>query len=278
MAAASSGQAPPSFTEEWREPVSIALISLSAVAPYLLTSPDPAANRAEVALPPSTEAAAATVEPPAEPRRQLAPGEAEIPFFAVSRDVAVQEAMEVRRRSLLGQLGEASWSVSAERRRAVSRDRFGAGRTSRHRALLIDAGLGWKLSGDWLTARVGAEMDKRPDLAVGGNQAFAKTRTLTAGVGWSHGGRWRLDFVLRSTTAQARSPVARLVDLASGAARAERQAQVQLALAPIALGADGAITLGAQASVAQLVGFDRSLAGPEGKRNTGAALFARIAF
>ncbi len=256
----------------------IHLLSLPALATYLLANPGPAPLPADPTLPLSSLVGTEAVEAPLKPRNQAASAETELPVVAIGQGFAPLETMDVRRRSRAGHLGDVSWSVSAERRRQPSSDRLSSGRTSRHRTLAMDAVVGWNLADEWLTARVGSEMDKRPDRVVGGDQSFAKTRSLIAGVGWSHRGRWRLDLALRSTTAQAKSPAARLVDLASGAPRAERQAQVQLSLAPIALGADSAITLGAQASVGQLSGLDRTLAGPGGGRNSGASLFARIVF
>lgn len=254
----------------------IQLLSLPTLAAYLLVPPGPVSLPAEMALPLPQVIGTEAVEAPVKPRHLAA--DIELSAVAIGQGFAQLEAMNVRRRNQTGHLGDISWSVSAERRRERTYDSPSSGRISRHRTLAVDAALGWNLAGDWLTARVGAEMDKRPDRVVGGDQAFAKTRSLIAGVGWSHDGQWRLDLALRSTTAQAKSPVARLVDLASGAPRAERQAQVQLSLAPIALGADRAVTLGAQASVGQLSGFDRALAGPGGSRNNGASLFARIVF
>ena len=256
----------------------IQLLSLPALAAYLLVNPGPASRLAETALPLSNGIGTEAIEAPVRPRHQAVSAETEFPVVVIGQGFAPLEIMEVRRRSQAGQLGDLSWSVSSERRRQPSDKRLSSVRTSRHRTLAVDAVLGWNLADEWLTARVGSEMDKRPDRVVGGDQSFAKTRSLIAGVGWSHRGRWRLDLALRSTTAQAKSPAARLVDLASGAPRAERQAQVQLSLAPIALGADSAITLGAQASVGQLSGLDRTLAGPGGGRNSGASLFARIVF
>ena len=256
----------------------IQLLSLPTLAAYLLVPPGPVSLPAEMALPLPQVIGTEAIEAPVKPRHQAVSVETELPVVALGQGFAPLETMDLRRRSRAGHLGDVSWSVSAERRRQPSNDRLSSGRTSRHRTLAVDAGLGWNLADEWLTAHVGAEMDKRPDRVVGGDQAFAKTRSLIAGVGWSHGGQWRLDLALRSTTAQAKSPVARLVDLASGAPRAERQAQVQLSLAPIALGANRAITLGAQASVGKLSGFDRSLAGPGGSRDNGASLFARIVF
>ena len=254
----------------------IQLLSLPTLAAYLLAPPGPASLPAEMALPLPKVIGTEAVEAPVKPRHLAA--DIELSAVAILQGFAPLETMDVRRRNQTGHLGDISWSVSAERRRERTYDSPSSGRISRHRTLAVDAALGWNLAGDWLTARVGAEMDKRPDRVVGGDQAFAKTRSLIAGVGWSHDGQWRLDLALRSTTAQAKSPVARLVDLASGAPRAERQAQVQLSLVPIALGADRAVTLGAQASVGQLSGFDRALAGPGGSRNNGASLFARIVF
>ena len=256
----------------------IQLLSLPTLAAYLLVPPGPASRPAEMALPLPKVVGTEAVEAPVKPRHQPFAADTELPVVVIGQGFAPLEAMDVRRRNQAGHLGDVSWSVSAERRRGRTYDRLSPGRISRHRTLAVDAALGWNLADEWLTARVGAEMDKRPDRVVGGDQGFAKTRSLIAGVGWSHGGHWRLDLALRSTTAQAKSPVARLVDLASGAPRAERQAQVQLSLAPIALGAGRAITLGAQASVGQLAGFDRSLAGPGGGRNNGTSLFARIVF
>ena len=256
----------------------IQLLSLPALATYLLVTPGPASLPSEIAVPLSNVVGTEAIEPQVEPRRQLVSAEAELPVVAIGQGFAPLETMDVRRRSQAGHWGDVAWSVSAERRRQPSYDRLSSGRTSRHRTLAVDAMLGWNLADEWLTARVGSEMDKRPDRVVGGDQSFAKTRSLIAGVGWSHGGQWRLDLTLRSTAAQAKSPTARLVDLASGAPRAERQAQVQLSLAPVALGAGRALTLGAQASVGQLSGFDRTLAGPGGSRNSGASLFARIVF
>ena len=256
----------------------IQLLSLPTLAAYLLVPPGPASRPAEMALPLPKVVGTEAVEAPVKPRHQPFAADSELSAVAIGQGFAPLESMDVRRRNQTGHLGDISWSVSAERRRERTYDSLSSGRTSRHRTLVIDAALDWKPSGDWLTARVGAEMDKRPDRVVGGDQSVAKTRSLIAGVGWSHGGRWRLDLALRSTSAQAKSPMARLVDLASGAPRAERQAHVQLSLAPIALGTDKALTLGAQASVGQLSGFDRTLAGPGGIRNSGASLFARIVF
>lgn len=256
----------------------IQLLSLPALATYLLASPGSVPLPAEPTMQQPSQVGTEADQVLLKPRHQADSAETILPVVAIGQGFAELETMDVRRRSQAGQLGDVSWSVSSERRRQPSYDRLSPGRTSRHRTLAVDARLGWNLAEEWLIAHVGAEMDKRPDRVVGGDQSFAKTRSMSAGVGWSHAGQWRLDLSLRSTAAQGKSPTARLVDLASGAPRAERRAQVQLSLAPIALGAERTVTLGAQASVGQLSGFDRVLVGPGGRRNSGASLFARIVF
>lgn len=202
----------------------------------------------------------------------------ERPMLQMIRPPAPSEATDLRIHGRDGRLGDLAWSIASERRRSRS-DGMGDKRAALHRTLDADATLAFDLSpADSVIARATLEMDKRADILTRGDQSFAKTRSLGAGIGWSHGGRWRLDLAWRDTSAQARSPMARLVDLASGAPRAERQTRLQLSLAPVKIGQGAMLTLGAQASVGRLNGYDRALSGPGARRDNGASVFARFAF
>lgn len=258
--------------------MSITLLSLPALALHFLPNPGAvqpqpipmgisAVAREEAALP-----GEALREPPARsPEAKMLP-------VAIIRPFAPAEFMESRLRGRAGRIGELSWALDAERSRPGTSDRFAMGKSPHHRTLALEGALGWEMGNEQLIARAGGEMDKRPDRVASGEYAFAKTRALVGGIGWSHAGQWRIDLSLRDTTAQAKSPIARLIDLASGSPRAERKVQVQFSLASIALGGSKAMTLGAQASTGRLKGFDRTLAGSSAPRDTGASVFARIAF
>lgn len=185
--------------------------------------------------------------------------------------------MKVSERVRTASIGKLSWTLETERGRAAVADPLVSGRTSRHRYLSAEGTLDWDLGRDHLVGHIAAELDKRPDLVASGDRAFAKTRSLAAGIGWSHDGHWRLDLTMRQTSAQAKSPVARLVDLASGASRAERQVQAELSLATLAMGGTKVLTIGAQASAGHLIGFDQELTG-SGRRDDGAGVFARLTF
>lgn len=260
------------------EPVSITMLSLPALALHFLPNPgavQPHPVPAEAKVAAGQEAVLpgqALREPPVRsPEAKMVP-------VAIIRPFAPAEFMESRLRGRSGRIGKFSWSLESERTRPISSDRFALGKTPHHRTLALEGVIGWDIGNEQLIARAGSEKDKRPDRVASGDQAFAKTRALVGGIGWSHAGQWRFDLSLRDTTAQAKSPMARLIDLASGSPRAERQIQAQFSLAPMAYGGSKSLTLGAQASTGRLKGFDRTLAGSGAPRDTGASVFARLAF
>ena len=258
--------------------MSITMLSLPALALHFLPNPgvvQPQPVPAEASVAADQEAALpseALREPPTRsPEAKTVP-------IAILRPFALAEFTESRLRGRAGRIGKLSWSLKSERTRPINSDRFAIGKTPHHRTLALEGVIGWDVGNEQLIARVGSEMDKRPDRVASGDQAFAKTRALVGGIGWSHAGRWRFDLSLRDTTAQAKSPMARLIDLASGSPRAERQIQAQLSLAPMAFGGSKSLTLGTQASTGRLKGFDRTLAGSGTPRDTSASVFARLAF
>ena len=188
------------------------------------------------------------------------------------------ELAEIARANRTGRMGGLTWLLETERRRPPASNRVIGDKNAQHRALAIGAELGLNLAGDLLMTQVEAELDKRPNTIVAGNRTFASMRKFGVGIGWSHRGQWRLDVGWRSTAGQANSQMARLADLASGASRANRQVQTQLTLAPITLGPHVSATLGLQASVGRLTGYDPTLTVDGKSRETNAAFVARLAF
>ena len=258
--------------------MSITLLSLPVLALYPLSNPGAVQLRpvlAEVSIAwdeAKTLPGAALRERPAQsPEARSGP-------VSIFRPLTPTEFTQSRLRGRSGRIGKLSWSLESERTRPITADRFVVGKTRLHRTLAFEGVLGWDTGNEHLIARGGSEIDKRPDRVASGDQAFAKTRALFGGIGWSHAEQWRFDLSLRDTTAQTKSPMSRLIDLASGSPRAESQAQAQISLAPRAFGGGKSLTLGAQASTGRLKGFDRSLAGSGAPRDTCASVSARLAF
>ena len=198
--------------------------------------------------------------------------------IALVRPTMVAESMDTKRHNRAGRLGALTWSIEVERRHSWSAVHSSSNRRAQHRFVGLDAELGRAVGNDLVVAYLGGEFDKRPDRVASGEQAFASTRTMLAGIGWSHRGAWRIDIGLHKTNSRAKSASARLIDLASGAPRAERQATAQFTLAPMAMKSGMLATFGAQASAGRLTGFDPNLARIGTAPDRAALLFARVRF
>ncbi|WP_230206757.1 hypothetical protein [Novosphingobium sp. Gsoil 351] len=188
------------------------------------------------------------------------------------------ERTSTSRHSYVGQSGDLRWSFDTERFYPQTFHWLSADRLTQHRGIAANAELGIDLARDRLSALANATLEKRPNAIVASNRNFESSRTLGAGIGWSHAGQWRLDIAMQSTTTQAKSPMARLAALADGSARAERQVSSQLTLAPVAFGSRAAATFGIRASMGRLTGSDRTLFPAGNGWDKGVFLITRLAF
>ena len=258
------------------------LVLLSIPALAWQQSATPAAAYASSATIPV--AITAIAEPPAsrvEPARVTHARRGEMTIAVVPRLAPIAgELVERRRNGRAGRLARISWSLGIERLRRQSFASLPADKLTQHQAIVANAELGINFAGDRLCALANATLDKRPNGIVASNRNSASTRTLGAGIGWSHAGQWRLDIGVQSTTTttQAKSPMVRLADLSDGSAGAERQVDAQLTLAPVALGPRAAATFGIRASAGQLTDSDRTLSATLNRRDNGVSLVARLAF
>ena len=193
--------------------------------------------------------------------------------------LVASEPMQVRRRSRAGRIGELGWVIEVERGHAPALDRAAAGHASRRRSLAVNAALAWDVGDDdRLTAQTGFGRDKRPDRFTGGDQALIDTRTLSVGIGWSHGKHWRLDANWRGISSPAKTASARLVDLARGAVPPGRRAQLQLSFAPFPVGRNANFAMGAQVSTGRRDGFGEAALGSTRQHERSAVLFAQLSF
>lgn len=257
----------------------LVLLSIPALALQPVVAPVTTAQTWPVAIPVAITAMVATRPPQMEKSRVPDPPAVEIRTLAVPRFAPITtDLLETARRSRTSRFGDFSLSLDTERIRAKRFEGLTADKVTQHREIGVAGELGIDFAGDRLGALVEAGLEKRPNPIVASNRNFASTRMFGAGFGWSHGGKWRLDLNIQNTTAQAKSAMARLAELASGSARAERKVGAQLTLAPMALWPGVSATFGLEASAGRLTGYDRNLAGGGKRNDNGASLVARLTF
>ena len=253
----------------------LALLSIPALALQPVAIPAVGTPGTPVTITATAETRASEIEAPHVTRAQRSDASL---VTAPRLGLVGSTSMESRRYSRAGRVAGLSWSLGSERLRPRHFERLAGDRLTQHRAVAADAELGLDFASDRLSAVANVILEKRPNGIISSSRNFASTRTLGAGIGWSHAGQWRLDLGFQNTTAHATSPMARLADLVNGSPRAERQVDAQLTLAPFALGPRASATFGLRASTGRLTGYDQSLSGSGNRRDNGVSLVARLAF
>jgi hypothetical protein len=255
--------------------VPLALLSIPALALQPVTLPAAAADAVANAV--VITAVAESRESRTSPTRASLTPRGETTIAILPRLAPVTSGLtETIRNTRVGHRAGLGWSFDAERLRPQHFEWLPADKATQRRAIAANAELGMDFAGDRLSALANASLEKRPNDIAASNRNFASSRTFGAGIGWNHGGQWRFDLSIQSTSAQAKSPIARLADLANGSARSERQVNAQLTLAPVALARRASATFGIRASAGQLTGYDRALAEGGTRRDIGVSLVARL--